>query len=130
MADPAANYTYPSGLSFTWGCPVAEAGLEVETVEQDVTTKVYEQMDNVSEPIEIRTYDRRCEISVTGQTTGSFAFQAGVECVIANLSPLGGVSSGLVICKSVKLSKSRDRNQNVTITATQYPLIAATVVGP
>ena len=117
---------FPSTLGFTWGIPTAEAGMAVESVRQNNTVQVFEQKNNVGEDIAIVTYNPKAEITITGETTGTFADAVGAKITVANIIALGGVSAGLVICRAIEFTLGREAMQKVSITATMYPLIPAT----
>jgi hypothetical protein len=116
---------YPSTLGFTWGITTAETGLAVASVRQNDMTTIFEQKDNQGETIAVVSHDKKAEITVEGEITGSFTWAAGVPITIANILSIGGVSAGLVMCKNIEITQSREAMKKCTVNATMYPLIAA-----
>ena len=130
MPNPTSFMTeFPSTLGFIFGCPTPETGFAVESIDENTTCDVYEQKNNIGEVIEVVTYNPRSEITVNGEVTAAYAGVVGAKSTIANLSLIGyptGQTAGLVILRSVRITQNRTANQRLSLTATMYPLIAAT----
>jgi hypothetical protein len=119
---------YPATSGFIWGCPTPETGFSVESVDENVTTDVFEQRNNVGEFIEVVAYNARTEMTVNGEVLGTFAGVVGHPITIANLSLIGyptGSTAGLVLLRSARLTQNRTANKRISMTATMYPLIPA-----
>jgi hypothetical protein len=119
---------YPASSGYIWGCPTPETGFAVESVDENVTSDVFEQRNNVGEFIEVVTYNARTEMTVNGEVMGTFAGVVGHPITIANLSLIGyptGSTAGLVLLRSARLTQNRTANKRISMTATMYPLIPA-----
>jgi hypothetical protein len=135
VATPITPFTaYPSTLGYIWGMPTPEAGITLESYEQNDQVSIFEQRNEVNTVVEAITHDPRSEITILGQTTASLAQILGKPVSIANLVLTQMGVAGLVMCTGVQYSNRRDANQSVRITARHYPLITAPVspvpVGP
>jgi|SRR6516165_4523077 hypothetical protein len=119
---------YPAASGYIWGCPTPETGFAVESIEENVTSDVFEQRNNVGEFIEVVSYNARTEMTVNGEVMGSFPGVVGHPITIANLSLIGypsGTTAGLVLLRSARLTQNRTANKRISMTATMYPLIPA-----
>jgi hypothetical protein len=116
---------YPSTLGFTWGITTEETGLAVASVRQNDSTQIFEQKDNQGETIAVVSHDLKAEITIEGEITGAFTWAAGVPIVVANILAIGGVAAGLVMCKNIEITQSREAMKKCTVNATMYPLIPA-----
>jgi hypothetical protein len=124
MPAPTATI-YPATLGFTWGIPTPETGISVESIRQNNTVQIFEQKDNQGQDIAVVTYNPKAELTIAGEVIGTFAAQVGKGLTVANLLTLGGVETGLVICRAIEFTQAREAMQKVSITATMYPLIPA-----
>jgi hypothetical protein len=127
MPTPPTTYVniYPSGLGFTWGIPVAETGLNMDAVTNTAKCEEFQQKNSVGETIAVVTFNPTAEISLSGETMAAFDDIAGAPITPANLISLGGVSTGMVICKTIEITQGRAKMQTAKLTATRYPLIPA-----
>lgn len=125
-ATPIAPYTqYPSTLGYTWGIPLTETGITLESYEQNDQVSIFEQRNNVNTVVEAITHDPRSEITITGQSTAALAQILGLPVSVANLISTQMGVTGLVMCTGVQYTARRDANQSVRISARHYPLITA-----
>ncbi len=115
---------FPAASTFTFGTTV-QTGMAVESFDQNDNCKVYEQMSNVGEVINIVTYDLRSECTLKGEFTSALGAILGKELTVANLINVQVPSGGISICKGVNTSFNRARNASVSISTTYYPLVTA-----
>jgi hypothetical protein len=125
-STPISPFTaYPSTLGYVWGCPVPEAGITLESYEQNDQVSIFEQRNEVNTVVEAITHDPRSEITILGQTTATTPQILGKPVSIANLVLTQMGVAGLVMCTGVQYTNRRDANQSVRITCRHYPLITA-----
>ncbi len=120
---PSTVVPYPAALGTVFGMPTPETGVLVESYEENVECDVYEQKNGTNETVQVVTYNPRSTLTIGGETTAGFVGTVGQPFDAANLSNLGGVSTGLVLVKTIKLNKTRTANQKVTMTAVRFPLV-------
>lgn len=124
MPAPVATI-YPSTLGYTWGIPTAETGITVSSVRQNNTVQVFEQKDNQGQDVAVVAYNQKAELTIEGEVVGTFDAIVGTKLTVANLLALGITQTGLVLCRAIEFTSSREAMQKVSIQATMYPLIAA-----
>jgi hypothetical protein len=115
---------FPAASTFTFGT-TTQTGIAVESFDQNDTCKVYEQMNNVGEVIEVVTYDLRSECTLKGEFTAALTAILGKILTVANLINVQVATGGVSICKGVNTSFNRAKNASVSISTTYYPLVTA-----
>lgn len=115
---------YPSTLGYVFGIPTPEAGITLETYEQNDQVDIFEQRNELNAVVEVITNNPRSEITLNGQTTAAIAQILGKNVTVANLIQTQMGTVGLVVCIGVNYSNRRDQNQSCRISARHYPLIS------
>jgi hypothetical protein len=119
-----AAVKFPAASTFTFGT-TAQTGLAVESFEQNDTTDVYEQKNEVGEVIEVVTYNPRSECTLSGEFNAALTAILGKSYTVANLINVQVPTGGISIVKSVNTSFGRAKNAAVKIMSTYYPLVVA-----
>jgi hypothetical protein len=129
MAAPTTYVTkFPAATQYIFGS-TDETGISVESYEQNDAIDFYEQKNGQGEVVELVTHNPRGEITCLGEVNGAtITATVGQSFTFTNLylKYYGAVPpTGLAVIKSIQTSKGRAKNQQIRITATFYPLLAA-----
>lgn len=106
--------------NFTGGINSEEAGMNVESIEIDATSKKIEVPNKSGSTRGTRYHDKRKEFTISGETTDEeIPGTIGGVLVVANDLDIGGITTGSIICDGVNVKMGREEMQKVTLKATQ-----------
>ncbi len=119
---------FPAASTYIFGS-TDETGMSTESYDQNDTCDSYEQKNGQGEVIELVTHNPRSEITLLGEVNGAITAKVGTSFTFTNFVSTYYVTpptlAGISIIKGMNSSKGRAKNQQVRITATFYPLLAA-----
>ena len=104
---------------FTPGIAADEAGMNVESVTITANSKKIEVPGKNGNTRGTWYHDKKKTFEVSGETTGEIAATVGGPLVVGNDMPLGGITTGSIICEEVSITKGREALQKVSIKAVQ-----------
>lgn len=125
LSGPLSFNQFPAASPFTFGS-TDEAGIAVDTYEQNDQTDEFQQKNSVGNIIEVVTHNPRSDLTVSGEIEATMPPILGTTWTITNLilqQYTTAPSVGLVVVKGVNYSKGRAKNMSVRITATYYPFV-------
>jgi hypothetical protein len=119
---------FPAASTYIFGS-TDETGISTESYEQNDTCDNYEQKNGQGEVIELVTHNPRGEITLLGEVSGAVTAKVGQSFTFTNFVSTyyttPPVLAGISVIKGINSSKGRAKNQQIRITGTFYPLLAA-----
>lgn len=114
-----------SSTGTTFGC-TAETGILINSFSINSTSDKAEVRGENGDVKLVSYYNHRAAITVAGTvagTTGVTAATIGAALTLTNLESVGGVATGAVLVDSVTINKRPEGFEDISVSATRYPLI-------
>ena len=96
-----------------------ETAMNVETVTIEATSKKVEIPNKSGNTFATWFFDKRKNIEISGEVTGTITATVGGILVFSNDQALGGISTGEILVDSVTLTLNREQIGKISIKATQ-----------